>query len=406
MNGGPAIVRALRHRSFRLFFAGQLVSLTGTWMQTVAQSWLVYRLTGSSLLLGTVGFCSQVPIFVLSPVGGLVADRFDRRRVLVVTQAAMMLTATILAALTLAGRVTVAHVMVLAAILGTASAFDIPARQSFLSEMVPREDLLNAIALNSSIFNGARVVGPAIAGAVVAAIGEGFCFLANAASFLAVIAGLLLMRVERRAPSRGGGLAYLLEGFAFVRDTAPLRAVLLLLAFASLLGTPYAVLMPIFADRVLGVGAHGLGLLMGASGVGAVAGALFLARREGLSGIETLIARAATAFGVVIALFALSRDAWLSAALLVPAGFAMMVHMAASNTAVQSMVPDRLRGRVMAVYSMVFMGMAPLGAVIAGSVAQRIGAPRTVAIGGALCVVNALLFARKLPRIRGELPTA
>ncbi len=398
----PAVVRALRHRNYRLFFSGQLVSLTGTWMQTVAQSWLVYRLTGSSLLLGTVGFCSQVPIFALSPFGGMVADRFDRRRVLLVTQGSMMLIAAALAALTLSGKVTVGHVMVLAALLGIASAFDIPTRQAFLSEMVPREDLLNGIALNSSVFNGARVVGPAIAGLVVAAIGEGFCFLGNAASFVAVITGLSLIRTARRAPPRGGGLAYAFEGFSYVRRTERVRAVLVLLAFASLLGTPYAVLMPIFADRVLGVGADGLGLLMGASGVGAVAGALFLARREGLGGIGTLIARASTSFGVLIALFALSKNAWLSAALLVPAGFAMMVHMAASNTAVQSMVPDHLRGRVMAVYSMVFMGTSPIGALLAGTVAQRIGAPATVAIGGGLCVVNGLLFARKLPRLRAQ----
>ncbi len=397
-------VRALRHRNFQLFFAGQLISLIGTWMQTVAQSWLVYRMSNSALLLGAVGFASQIPVFIMAPVGGIVADRHNRQRVVIATQTGSMILAGILAALTLSGRVQVWHIMVLAACLGIVNAFDIPARQAFLIDMVGREDLMNAIALNSSMFNGARIIGPAIAGILVATIGEGWCFFANAVSYIAVIAGLLMMRIEHPAnlASHGSPLENILEGFAFARNTGPIRAILLLLGLVSFVGMPYTVLMPVFADQILHGGARGLGILMGATGVGALLGAASLAARVGLRGLGRLIALCAGGFGLSLGLFSFSRIFWLSTLLLVPVGFCMMVQMASSNTLIQAMVPDHLRGRILAVYSMMFMGMAPFGALSAGVVAHHIGAPLTVALGGMACVVAAILFWTQLPTFRRE----
>lgn len=400
----PATLRALRHRNYQLFFFGQLISLTGTWMQSVAQSWLIYRLTGSAVLLGLVGFASQIPVFLLAPVGGAVADRYRRHRILVTTQTVAMLLAFVLAGLTLSGRIQEWHIFALAACLGIANAFDIPARQAFVADMVGREDLLNAIALNSSMVNGARVVGPAVAGILVAAVGEGWCFLLNAVSYVAVLAGLLMMKLEipKRVHARVSALASIAEGFRFVAHTSPVRALLLLLGLISLMGMPYAVLMPIFADQILHGGASGLGLLMGASGVGALAGALSLAARNGLRGLGRWVAFSSAGFGASVILFSMSRSFWLSAALLLPAGFSMMIEMASSNTLIQAMVPDALRGRVMAVYSMMFMGMAPIGALLAGALAQRLGAPNTVALGGAVCILGSLVFGLRLPALRAE----
>jgi MFS family permease len=395
-------VRALRHRNYRLFFAGQLISLIGTWMQSVAQAWLVYRLTGSAVLLGLVGFTSQFPVFLLSPIGGAVADRFNRHRIIVATQTSSMLLAGTLAAVTLSGHVRIWHIFVLAGLLGIVNAFDVPARQAFVVELVGREDLVNAIALNSSMFNGARILGPAIAGILVAAIGEGWCFAANAASYVAVIIGLLLMRIPPfvQRPAAGTPLQRMAEGFGFVARTRPVRAILLLLGAVSLLGMPYAVLMPVFADEILRGGARGLGILMGASGVGALLGALTLASRSDIVGLGRWVAFGAAGFGTSLILFSTSRAFWLSAALLVPVGFSMIVQMASSNTLIQSMVPDALRGRVMAVYSMMFMGMAPVGALLAGVVAGRLGAPLTVGLGGAVCILGAAVFFTRLPRMR------
>jgi MFS family permease len=397
-------VRALRHRNFQLFFAGQLISLIGTWMQTVAQSWLVYRLTGSALLLGTVGFASQIPVFIMAPVGGIVADRHNRQRVVIATQAVSMILAAILAVLTLRGREQVWQIMVLAAGLGVVNAFDIPARQAFLIDMVGREDLLNAIALNSSMFNGARIIGPAIAGILVASIGEGWCFFANAVSYIAVIIGLLLMRIKHPAnlANQGSPLENIIEGFAFARNTGPIRAILLLLGLVSFVGMPYAVLMPVFADQILHGGARGLGILMGATGVGALLGAASLAARVGVKGLGKIIAICAGGFGVSLILFSFSKIFWLSTVLLLPVGFSMMVQMASSNTLIQSMTPDRLRGRIMAVYSMMFMGLAPFGALSAGAIAHHLGAPWTVALGGVACIAGAVIFGMHLPSIRGR----
>ena len=397
-------VRSLRHRNFQLFFAGQLVSLVGTWMQSVAQSWLVYRMTRSSALLGLVGFASQIPVFLLGPFGGALADRANRRRVLVVTQAASMALALALAALTLSGAVRVWHVFALATLLGVVNAADIPTRQAFVVQMVRREDLMNAIALNSSMFNGARIIGPAIAGILVARLGEGWCFFANGVSYVAVIAGLLAMRLATTAPARmtGSALAHMAEGIRFVAGASPVRALILLLGVVSFVGMPYAVLMPVFAEEVLHRGASGLGLLMGASGAGALIGSLSLAARRGIRGLGTWIAAAGAGFGISAVLFALSRTFWLSALALVPVGLFLMVQMASSNTLIQVMVPDELRGRVMAVYSMMFMGMAPFGSLLAGALAGNVGAPATVAAGGLLSLAASLVFRAWLPRLRSE----
>jgi len=397
--------RALRHRNFQLFFSGQLISLVGTWMQSVAQSWLVYRLTGSALLLGSVGFASQIPVFLFAPLGGITADRVNRRHIVIATQVAAMVLALILAALTLSHAIDhrVWLIFVLAALLGVVNAFDIPGRQSFLVDMVGKEDLMNAIALNSSMFNGARVVGPAIAGILVARIGEGWCFFANAVSYIAVIIGLLMMRVHSPArASMASPFEHMMEGFRFVNRTAPIRALLLLLGVVSLVGMPYVVLMPIFADQILHGGARGLGILMGATGVGALLGALTLAFREGVKGLGRWVAWCSAGFGASLIVFAQSHNFWVSVILLLPVGYTIMLQMACSNTLIQVMVPDALRGRVMAVYSMMFMGMAPIGALLGGALADRLGAQTTVAIGGLASVAGACWFGLQLPKIRVE----
>jgi MFS family permease len=410
--------RALRHRNFQLFFSGQLISLTGTWMQTVAQSWLVYKMTGSGLLLGSVGFASQIPVFLVAPLGGITADRSNRQRVVIGTQIASMVLAFILAALTLTHRIQVWHIFVLAAALGVVNAFDIPGRKSFLVDMVGKEDLMNAIALNSSMFNGARVIGPAVAGVLVARLGEGWCFFVNGVSYIAVIIGLLMMKVHSpaKASLKSSPLEHIIEGFQFVERTAPIRALLLLLGLVSMTGMPYVVLMPIFADKILhnggqelasligshDLGAVRLGILMGAAGVGALLGALTLAARTGVKGLARWVSTCCAGFGVTLILFSFSTSFWLSVFLLLPAGYFIMLQMASSNTLIQSMVPDELRGRTMAVYSMMFMGMAPIGALLGGALSDRLGAPRTVAIGGIVSVLGAWWFSAQLPKIRVE----
>jgi len=399
----PAMFRALRYRNYRLFFSGQIISLIGTWMQTVAQSWLVYRLTGSSLLLGLVGFAGQIPVFLLASIGGMVADRRSRYHIVIATQTAAMLLAFVLAALTLLGHIKVWEIMLLASFLGLVNAFDIPARQAFIVEMVNPQDLINAIALNSAMVNGARILGPAVAGVTVAAIGEGWCFFANGVSYIAVIVGLLLMIVTPRVrSSQGSGLQSLIEGFRWVARTGPIRALLLLLGLVSLTGMPYVVLMPIFADRILHSGARGLGLLMGAAGIGALGGTLALAARHGVRGLGRWVMFAAMGFGASLILFSTSHWFWLSVLLVMPAGFSMILQMASSNTLIQTMVPDQLRGRVMAVYSMMFMGMAPFGALLAGAVAQHVGAPLTVRLGRIVSMTGGVAFALTWPSMRGQ----
>jgi MFS family permease len=400
--GVRTTLRALRHRNFQLFFSGQLISLVGTWMQNIAQDWLVYRLTGSSLLLGTVAFVNQIPIFLLAPVAGIVADRWNRHRIVIATQACSMLLALTLAILTLTGRIRIWEIMVLASLLGVVNAFDIPGRQAFLIDMVGREDLLNAIALNSSMFNSARIIGPAIAGVLVALVGEGWCFLGNAVSYIAVIIGLLLMRLTKQAAlqQEGSAIENMVEGFRFARHTAPVRALLLLVGFVSFAAMPYTVLMPIFAGNILHGGARQYSMLMIATGFGALFGALTLASKTGVNGLGKWVWMAASAFGISLILFSRSHHLWLSIAFLIPAGFGMMLQMGSTNTLLQVMVPNRLRGRVMSLYSMMFIGMGPIGALIAGVIAARIGAPWTVCIGGAICLTGGLVFARQLPAMR------
>lgn len=397
-------VRALRHRNFRLFLSGQIISLVGTWMQTVAQSWLVYRLTGSSVLLGSINFVGQIPIFLLSPIGGVVADRYHRHRIVIATQVASMVLATALAVLTLSGVIKIWEIFVLSLLLGIVNAFDIPARQAFLVEMTSREDLMNAIALNSSAFNGARIAGPAIAGILVAWVGEGWCFFANAVSYIAVIAGLLKMSVApfRRHPNQPSPLRHVADGFSFVARTTPIRALLLLVGLVSLAGLQYSVLMPIFADRILHAGAQGLGILMGASGIGALTGALILASRHGVRGLGRWIAISCGVFSALLIGFSYSRTFWMTAVFLVGIGFCAMIQMGSSNTLIQSMTPDHLRGRVLAAYSMMLMGMAPIGSLLSGALADRIGAPTTVAAGAIACGIGAAAFAFHLPEIRRE----
>ena len=397
-------IRSLKHRNFQLFFSGQIISLVGTWMDMVAEAWLVYRLTGSSLLLGTVTFAGQLPVLLISPFAGLVADRLNRRKIVITTQFASMIIAGILAGLTLSKHVTVEQVIVLAALMGVVNAFDIPARQSFLVEMVGREDLMNAIALNSSMFNAARIIGPSIAGILVASFGEGWCFFANSVSYIAVIAGLLLMKVppRPRAAESVSPFEHIAEGFRFVRHAGPIRALLLLVGLVSLVAMPYAVLMPVFAAKILHGNARTLGILMTSAGSGALIGALMLASRRGVKGLSRIVSIACAAFGLALILFSFSRWWILSAVLLIPVGFSVMTQMGSTNTLIQSMVPDRLRGRTMAVYSMMFLGVAPFGALLSGWSADRIGAPHTLAIGGVIAILGAIAFARHLPKIRIE----
>jgi len=404
MSRFQSTTRALKHRNFRLFFIAQIISLIGTWMQTVAQSWLVYRLTGSSALLGSVNFAGQIPVFLLSPVGGVIADRYSRHRIVIATQCFSMLLAMILAGLTLSGYITVWEIFVLSALLGIVNAFDVPARQAFLVDMTNREDLINAIALNSSAFNGARIAGPAVAGIPVALVGEGWCFFTNAVSYIAVIAGLLMMQIPpmKPRPTEVSAVRHVREGFRFVARTAPSRALMLLIGLASLAGLPYTVLMPIFADRILNAGPEGLGILMGVSGAGALAGALILASREHVRGLGRWVPIAAGAFSATLVAFAYSRWFWLSAVLLAVAGFSAMIQMGSSNTLIQSMTPDHLRGRVLSAYSMMLLGMAPIGALLAGILAEHIGAPATVAAGAIACGIGAGWFAKYLPGIRKE----
>ncbi|HKP72910.1 MAG TPA: MFS transporter [Pyrinomonadaceae bacterium] len=400
----PAALRSLGHRNYQLFFSGQLISLTGTWMQLVAQSWLVYRLTGSAATLGFVTFAGQIPGFLLAPVGGAVADSFSRHRILIATQTLAMLLAFVLALLTLTGHIVVWEVFVLAALLGAVNAFDLPARQAFVVDMVGKEYLTNAIALNSSMINGARLVGPAVAGLLVATLGEGWCFFINAVSYVAVLAGLLLMKVKKqeRLTDQTSPVRRVVEGFAFIGRTSPIRALLILLGLASLMGVPYSVLMPVFADRVFHAGAGGLGFLLGGAGTGALVASIALVTRRSLRGMGRWVALSSAGFGVGLILFSQMHSLWPGVAVLVLVGFSMIMQIASSNTLIQAMVPDELRGRVMAVYTMMFLGMAPIGALLAGWLAERVGAANTVALGGIGCIISAGIFSLRLPALRRE----
>jgi MFS family permease len=397
------VVRALRHRNYRLFFGGQGISLIGTWMTRVATGWLVYRLTGSAFLLGLVSFSGQIPILLLGPVAGVWVDRLNRHRTLVVTQVLSMLQSFALAVLALTGVISVPEIILLNLFQGGVNAFDMPARQAFVIEMVEdHEDLGNAIALNSSLVNAARLLGPSIAGLVIAAFGEGYCFLIDGFSYVAVIVSLLAMSVAMRptAESHASVLSELQEGWDYVCGFRPIWSILLLLALVSLVGMPYTTLMPIFAGKILHGGPHTLGFLMAASGVGALIGAVTLAARRSVLGLGRVIPMTAGTFGAALIIFAASRQIWLSMLLLVGTGFSFMQQMASSNTILQTIVEHKKRGRVMSFYSMAFQGVAPFGSLIAGATASRIGAPHTLMIGGAICICGAALFALQLPTLR------
>jgi MFS family permease len=399
------ITRALQHRNYRLFFSGQTVSLVGTWITRIATSWLVYRLTGSVFLLGIVGFFGQIPTLVLAPFAGVLVDRWDRHRILLITQFFSMLQSVGLAVLTFAGVITVTHILVLQVAQGIINAFDTPARQAFVVEMVEdRSHLSNAIALNSSMVTASRVVGPSVGGVLIAAFGEGWCFTVDAISYLAVIASLLAMRIEER-PIRVSETRMLQElraGFRYVTRFAPVRDSLLLLALVATMGMPYTVLMPAIAATVLHGGPHTLGFLMTAAGVGALAGAVYLASRTSVLGLGRAIVVATVTFGVALVAFSFSGILWLSLLLLPFVGGGMMVEMAATNTIVQTIVADEMRGRVMAFYAMAFLGTAPLGSLMAGLVAAHIGPMRTIMIGGVACMIGGVIFAFRLPTLRAH----
>jgi MFS family permease len=393
---------ALRHRNYRLFFGGQGISLIGTWMQRIAMWWLVYRLSNSPFLLGVVGFTGQIPIFLLTPFAGVLADRMNRQRVLVVTQTLAMIQAFILALLVLAGAIAIWHIISLSIFLGVIDAFDMPVRQSFMVEIVQTNDLGNAIALNSSIVNCAQLLGPSIAGILIASMGEGMCFLLNGISYLFVIVSLLAMKITSKKMETPNShvLQGIKEGFSYAFSFTPIRSVLLLLALVSLIGMPYRVLMPIFAKDVLHGGPHTLGFLMGSSGLGALVGSIYLASRKSVLGLEKWIPLAASIFGIGLIAFSLSRVFWFSLFLILLTSFGMMVQFASSNTVLQTVVDEDKRGRVMSFYAMAIRGMAPFGSLLAGGLAGKIGAPNTLMIGGVSCFLGALMFAKKLPLLR------
>jgi len=395
--------RSLSHRNYRLFFGGQGLSLVGTWMQQIAVSWLVYRLTHSAFMLGVVGFSTRIPTFLLAPAAGVLVDRWERHRALVVTQVLSMIQAAILAALVLPGTITVWQIICLTLALGIINAFDVPVRQSFLVDMIgKKEDLGNAIALNSSMVNGARLVGPSLAGILIAAVGEGYCFLINAVSFLAVIISLLAMTDIPKRPKtvHPHFLRGLKEGFSYAFGFAPVRYLLSLLALMSLMGMGYMVLMPVYAKEILCGGAHTYGFLMGATGIGALTGALFLASRKNVRGLMRIITLASGIFGVGLLALSVTRVFIPALIIMVTIGFGMMVQMAATNTIIQTLVDDDMRGRMMSFYAMAFMGMTPFGSLLSGSLAHSIGVPYTMAIGGVSCLAGWWVFSRKLPELR------
>jgi len=394
---------ALRHRNFQLFFVGQSISVIGTWMMRLATSWLVYRLTHSALLLGIVAFAGQIVTSALAPFAGVWVERLDRRKLLVWTQVAAAVQSLVMAALTLAHVITIWEIIVLATLQGLVNAFDMPARQAFLVQMVEdRKDLGNAIAINSSMNNGARLIGPAVAGLVIAAVGEGWCFLIDGVSYFAVIVSLLLMRIKPMDLRRqtGSMLQQMREGWDYVRTFRPIRTILLLFALLGLMGMPHAILLPIFAGQVLHGGAHTLGWLSGASGIGALASGLSLAARKSVVGLTRTIQVAAAMFGGALILFGLSHTLWLSLLLMLFAGFGMVQMFSASNTIIQTLVSEDKRGRVMSYYAMAFFGTAPFGSLLAGALAHRIGAPYTVVITGAFCLAGALWFTLEMPKIK------
>lgn len=397
------VFRSLQYRNYRLFFTGQSVSLIGTWVQRIAMPWLVYSLTDSVFLLGVVSFAGQIPTFLLAPIAGVYTDKFNKYKVLLITQLISLVQALVLAILTLAGVIQVWHIVTLSVILGCVNAFDVPSRHSFVIEMVEKKEHLgNAIALNSMMFNGARIIGPSIAGLILASAGEGICFLINAVSYIFVVTSLLMMRVRKveSKPVKGNVLAEMKEGFRYVFGFAPIKHLLLLLTVVSLLGSSYQVLMPVFASEVLGGGSGIYGFLMAASGVGALAGAVFLASRETVIKLGRIIPAACAMFGACIAILSFTRFVPASLLLMVMAGLGLMLHTASSNTILQTITDDDKRGRVMSFYTLAVMGTAPFGSLLAGSLAKIIGTSYTIFFGGISCIIGAIVFYRKLPELK------
>lgn len=397
------VTRALKHRNYRLYFIGQTISLVGTWLTRVATSWLVYRLTGSALLLGLSGFASQIPTVIATPLAGVLVDRWDRRRVLLLTQVCSVMPSAALATLTMLGRITIPEVLLLQAVQGVIKGFEAPARQALVVQMVDdRRDLANAIALNSAMVTGTQIIGPAIAGVLVAAVGEAWCFTADAVSYFAVIGSLLAMRIATTAAAdrRSPLLQELAAGFRYAARSRALRTPLIMLALMSGLSVPYQTLMPLMASSVLHGGVHTLGILMTTSGVGALLGGLYLASRHSVVGLGRVIVAASFVLATGLIGFSLSRELWLSLVVLPLVGGGFMVGLAATNTVLQTIVDEELRGRVMAYYAMAVFGGAPLGSLAAGALAARIGAPATIAVGGVLCAAAGAWFGWEIPKIR------
>jgi MFS family permease len=398
------VFRALRHKNYRLFFSGQSISLIGTWMQQIAVSWLVYRMTNSAFLLGLVGFSSQIATFLLAPLAGVIADRHHRHRLLLITQSLAMLQAIVLYVLYVTHVIAVWHIILLSLFLGAVNAFDIPVRQSFTVDMIDdREDLSNAIALNSSMVNAARLIGPSIGGILIALFGEGTCFLVNALSYIAVLFSLGMMtlpRWERSGRPKGPVMLQLREGFFYALNFMPIRTILMLLSAISMVSGGVQALMPVFARDIFHGGSRALGLLTAASGLGALIGAIFLAGRKNVLGLSRIIAVAATTFGVAIVIFSRTSLLMVGMPILLFAGFGMMVQMASSNIILQTIVEEDKRGRVMSFYTMAFMGLSPFGSLFSGVLATRIGSDNTLLWGGIFCIIAAIVFALQLPRLR------
>lgn len=402
-NSFKFIFRALKHRNYRLFFAGQSISLIGTWMQQLAMGWLVYRLTNSALLLGIIGFLGQLPTFIITPFAGVIADRYSRHRILIITQTLSMIQAMILSMLVFSQHIMIWQLAALSIFMGLINSLDIPVRQAFTVEMIEnKEDLGNAIALNSSMVNMARLIGPSIAGVIVAVFGEGLCFLFNGISYIAVIISLLAMKLDHKEERsiHSHVLQELKEGFRYAFNFTPIKYILFLVGLVSLTGVPYQVLMPVFARDIYHGGPKTLGFLMATAGIGALCGAIYLASRKSVIGLSKMIVWAALIFGLSLVIFSQSKILWFSLLFILISGFAMMVHMAASNTILQTIVEEDKRGRVMSFYTMAFMGMSPFGSLIAGGLANRIGAPASLFFMGSCCVVGAGIFLSKLPLLR------
>ena len=399
------VFRALRHKNYRLFFSGQGISLIGTWMQQIAVSWLVYRMTHSAFLLGLVGFSSQIATFLLAPVAGVIADRHHRHRLLLITQSMAMLQAVILYTLFVTHTLAVWHIILLSFFLGAVNAFDIPIRQSFTVEMLnDRDDLSNAIALNSSMVNAARLIGPSIGGILIALFGEGTCFLVNALSYIAVLCSLAMMKLPRWRPegrNKESVILQLKEGFSYAFNFMPIRTILMLLSVMSLVSGGVQALMPVFARDIFHGGSKTLGILMAASGLGALTGAIYLAGRKNVLGLSRIIAGTAALFGLGVLAFSCTSILAIAIPVLLFSGFGMMVQMASSNIILQTVVEEDKRGRIMSLYTMAFMGLSPFGSLLSGSMAERIGAGQTLLWGGCVCVIAAAIFAFQLPKIRG-----